>query len=59
MRLKFVVEIELERSEGKFESKDSLATQIQEAIENADYGDWTGDNEGTYSTVTWDVSREE
>lgn len=49
MRFLFEVEVNLEREEGKFASRDELSAQISEALEEADYGSWTGDEGGTYS----------
>lgn len=56
MRFTYTVEVEVERDEGKFESRDSLGAEIQQALEDADPGSITGDNGGTYSTSTWEVS---
>ena len=55
MRFEFKVTIEIERDQGKFAARDEIATLIQEALEGADYGSWSGDNGGEYSTQTWDV----
>ena len=59
MRFRFVVECEVERSEGKFASREDIGGQIQEELENADPGSLTGENDGTYDVVSWDVSEED
>jgi hypothetical protein len=56
MQFEFTVSAEVERSEGKFASRDELAEQILEAIDNANPGDLTGDAGGSYSVDTWDVN---
>lgn len=37
-RFKFLVEVTLERTEGKFVSRDEMAQELLEAIESADPG---------------------
>ena len=59
MRYVFVVEVEVERDQGPFASKDELGDQIQEAIEGADPGQLDGDAGGSYSVSDWSVSRDE
>jgi hypothetical protein len=58
VKFTFVVEVEVERDEGKFASRDELADQLSQAIEGADPGSLTGDNGGEYSTTGWEVSEE-
>lgn len=58
MQFEFLVQVEVERSEGKFASRDELAEQIQQAIEGADPGDLDGEAGGSYSVQTWDVSEQ-
>jgi len=55
MRWQFTVEVEAQRDEGKFATRDELTDQIQEALENADPGQLDGDNGGVYSVHQWDV----
>lgn len=55
MLITITVTAEVERTEGKFESKDVLAEQLVEAIEQADPGDLEGENEGRYEVVEWSV----
>jgi hypothetical protein len=59
MRFSFVVEVEIERLEGKFASRDEMESQLQEAIESANPDSLTGDNEGEYEVTTWEVSVED
>jgi hypothetical protein len=58
MKFTFVVEVEVERDEGKFASRDELADQLIQEIEGADPGSLSGDNGGEYSTTSWEVSEE-
>jgi hypothetical protein len=55
MRFTFTVEVEVEREEGKFASRDDLAEQLQDALAGSDPGVVEGDNGGVYSVVQWDV----
>ena len=59
MKFKFTVEVEVTRTEGKFAAQDEIATQIQDALENADPGTYDGDNGGSYETADWSVTEEE
>ena len=58
MRFVFTVEVQADRDEGKFASKDELADQLIEAIEQADPGQIEGDEGGQYSISDWVVSRD-
>jgi hypothetical protein len=58
MHFTFTVEVDAERTEGKFASRDELAEQIQEALESADPGSLEGDNGGQYE-LTWEVEEQE
>ena len=58
MRICFTVEVEVERTEGKFASKDELADQILEAIEQADPSNLDGDEGGQYEVSGWTVERD-
>jgi len=55
MRFTFQVEVEVEREEGKFATRDELGDQLREAIEGADPGTVDGDNGGTYNVIQFDV----
>lgn len=56
MRFEFVVLVEVERSEGKFASRDELAEQIQEALDSADPGTLEGENGGVYDVQDWSIA---
>jgi hypothetical protein len=49
------VNVSVERTEGKFATKEELREQIMEAIEAADPQTLEGENGGQYSITTWDV----
>lgn len=55
MRFKFVVEVEVERTEGRFASRDDIEEQIQQALEDADPGQYEGADGGQYETSDWSV----
>lgn len=55
MRFTFTVEVEVERTQGKFATRDELADQIKDALENASPGDLQGENEGEYTINDWTV----
>jgi hypothetical protein len=52
---KFTVEVTLEREQGKFVSRDEMAAQLAEAIEQADPGTVDVDN-STYNVTDWVVN---
>lgn len=55
MKFEFKVRVEVERTQGLFESRESIEEEIIDALEAADYGQWTGANGGEYETVDWEV----
>ncbi len=55
MHFTFTVEVEIEKTEGKFASRDDLGDQLREEIEAADPGNLSGENGGEYETTQWDV----
>ena len=59
MRFDLVVGAELERSEGKFVSREELRDKLIEALEEANPGDLMGDNDGQYMVETWEVEEQE
>lgn len=62
MRFTFIVEVEVERTEGKFAPRDEISEALLEAIEGSDPGDIDGigaDGTSTYNTISWDVSEQE
>ena len=56
-RFKFVVEVELERSEGRFVSRDDMAQELLDAIESADPGSVDVD-ESSYEVTDWSVNEQ-
>lgn len=56
MKFTFTVEIEVERSQGKFATHEEIADTIQTALEDADPGQYEGENGGQYETSSWEVS---
>lgn len=58
MRFVFTVEVQVERIQGKFASRDEIAEQIQEALESAAPDSLTGENGGEYEVVSFDVSED-
>jgi hypothetical protein len=50
----FTVEVTLERESGKFVSRDEMADQLEQAIQDADPGTVDVD-ETTYNVIDWSV----
>lgn len=59
MHFTYVVEVEVERTEGKFATRDELGEQILEALSGADPGQLEGENEGQYEVTDWEVNEQE
>jgi hypothetical protein len=59
MDFTFTVNVECERIEGKFASKDELADQLFETLDGADPQQLTGENDGEYEVTKWEVVQEE
>lgn len=55
MKIKFLVEVELERTEGKFVSKDDAAHALREELEAANPGALSID-ESEYDVADWTIS---
>ena len=55
MRFTFEVQVDVERTEGLFASRDELEEQIIAELETADPGEVVGDQGGRYEVVGWDV----
>lgn len=55
MRFVFEVAVEVERTEGKFASRDEIGDVILDALESADPGSYEGDEGGQYEGVEWSV----
>lgn len=58
MRFEFKVVAQVERTQGKFATKDELSDQIQEWLEGANEGNLEGDNGGEYEVTDWSVDAE-
>ena len=58
MKFTFKVEVEADRTEGKFASRDDIGEQIRAEIEGADPGTVEGENGGQYEITSWEVSDE-
>lgn len=56
-RFKFIVEVELERTEGKFVSRDDMAQELLDAIESSDPGEVNVDD-SNYEVTDWSVSEQ-
>jgi hypothetical protein len=57
-KLTFTINVELERTEGKFASRDEMAEEILGWLENANEGEVSGigaDCASTYEITAWDV----
>jgi hypothetical protein len=59
MHFTYTIEVEAERTEGKFASRDDIGEQIQSEIDGANPGTVDGENGGTYEISEWEVSLEE
>jgi hypothetical protein len=55
MIFRFVVEVEVNRVQGKFAARDEIEAQLQEALDNADPGSCECENGGEYETSNWNV----
>ena len=55
MTFRFVVNVSVNRTQGKFASREEIEQQIQEALEGADPGSYEGENGGEYETDSWEV----
>jgi hypothetical protein len=55
MRFTITVEVNVERDEGKFASRDDILSQLIEAIEMADPAQLETENGGMYSIDEWSV----
>lgn len=55
MIFEYKVRVEVNRIEGKFASREDLGSQISDELENANPSDLTGENDGQYEIVEWEV----
>jgi hypothetical protein len=51
----YLIDIEIEKTEGKFASRDEMDEQIQEALGDANPENLTGENDGEYDVIQWDI----
>lgn len=58
MRFTFTVEVEVERTQGKFSTREDLGGQIIEAIESANPDTLYGENDGEYEVTDWTVEEQ-
>lgn len=56
MNFSFTVNVNVDRTEGKFASRDEIEEQILEALNDADPQSYEGENGGQYETTDWDVT---
>ena len=56
MNFTFTVNVQLDRAQGKFATRDEMETQLVEALEGANPEELEGENEGQYTVVEWEVS---
>lgn len=56
MQFTFEVTITVERTEGKFASREELAEQIMSELESAEPMSLTGDNGGEYEVTEFEIS---
>lgn len=62
MRFTFTVEVEVERQEGKFASRDevseAITSALEEAQDNAGLDGLGSDGMSVYEAIAWDVSEQ-
>lgn len=56
MNFSFTVNVNVDRTEGKFASRDEIEEQILDALNDADPQSYEGENGGQYETTDWDVT---
>lgn len=56
MRFRYTVDIEVERVQGKFASRDELGEQLEQALLDADPGSVEGENGGEYEVTGYEVA---
>ena len=54
MGYEFTVKVEVEKTAGKFASRDSIEAELQQALEDADPGNISPDD-SEYDTIDWSV----
>jgi len=59
VRFTFTVEVEVERTQGKFASRDEISAAVVEMLDGADEGTVDGvgaDGDSEYEIVSWEVT---
>lgn len=59
MKIKFIIDVEVERVQGKFASKDEIVEAIVGMLEGADEGSVEGigaDGDSEYEIISWEVA---
>lgn len=59
MYMEFLVKVELDKTEGKFASRDELADQVRDELDSANPDELEGEAGGTYSVTSWEVEEVE
>lgn len=59
MKFKITLEVEVNRVQGKFASRDEIGELLQEAIQEADPSSLTTGEDAEYETVSWEVTEVE
>jgi hypothetical protein len=59
MHFTYMIEVEAERVEGKFATRDDIGGQILEEIEGADPGNIFGEGDGEYEITQFEVTEVE
>jgi hypothetical protein len=59
MRFRFTVDVEVERTQGKFAAREEIAAKLLEAIEDANPNDISTDADAEYSVSSWETTEEE
>ena len=56
MRYNFTADVEVERAEGKFATREEIGELIRVALEGADPGELQGENGGNYVVTSWEIA---
>lgn len=54
----FLVHVQLDRTQGKFASREDMAAEIQQELETADPGSIYAGEDGEYEVTNWEVSEQ-
>ena len=58
MRFTFHVSVEVNRQQGKFASREDIATELQQALDDANPGDLQVGDDGEYTVDDWTVDEQ-